>query len=187
MLELAAIEIGDGCKSDVRVWPHINALTGDELGRSSLIEEDERADHLALGCRQRSAHLEVAEVTRARYDQCLDRIDTDGVGTARLQGRIPAHVNLAIFLRSARDHACTQNAASLARLLVIRVRISHRQPFSDYSLTSLGWTPSKIHPSGHASARSAGYRLFISKPIICQWAAGGVHRRSALALRGAWA
>ena len=48
MMEVAAIEISDGAETDMRVRPHVNALSGQELGRPGLVEEDEGAHHLPL-------------------------------------------------------------------------------------------------------------------------------------------
>ena len=53
---------------------HIDALADQELGRPHLVEEDEGPDHLLLRRRQRAAHLEAAEITRARYDDMLDGV-----------------------------------------------------------------------------------------------------------------
>ena len=91
VLEFATVEIGDRGEADVGMRAHVNALAGHELGRARLVEEDEGADHLPLGCRQCAAHFEAAEVTCTRDDQRLNGIDTDGVRAARLEGWIPAH------------------------------------------------------------------------------------------------
>ena len=92
MLELAAIEIGDGGEADVRMRPHVDALAGEKLGRSHLIEEDEGPDHLPARRRQRAAHREAAEVAGARDDEGLDRIGGDRVG----RNGIEAHSRLLI-------------------------------------------------------------------------------------------
>ena len=69
MHDAAVEQIGDGGKPDMRMRPHVHALPGDELHRAHLVEEDERADHLALAVRQGAAHLEAAEVAGARHDR----------------------------------------------------------------------------------------------------------------------
>ena len=51
MLELAAIEIGDGGEADMGMRAHVDALSGEELGRPHLVEEDERPDHLPAAAR----------------------------------------------------------------------------------------------------------------------------------------
>ena len=89
----AAVEqIGDGGEPDMRMRPHVHALAGDELHRSEMIEEDERADHLPLAVRQGAAHREsVAEVAGARHDDKLERIAGFGIAENGIVGGKPAH------------------------------------------------------------------------------------------------
>ncbi len=91
VMEVAAIEIGDGAKTDMRMRPNINALAGQELGRAGLIEEDERSDHLPLRRRQGAPNLKAAQVSGARNDEGFDRVDADLIGTARFDCRVPTH------------------------------------------------------------------------------------------------
>ena len=91
MLELAAIEIGHGREADVGMRAHIDPLAGDHFGRPGLVEQDERPDHLALRRRQRPAHLEIAEIARARHDQRRDRVGGDRVGKAGFEQGVPTH------------------------------------------------------------------------------------------------
>src|SRR5262249_5133263 len=62
----AVEKVRDGGQSDMRVPTNVESLSGDELNRSHLIEEDEGPHHLALALRQRGAHREaVTEVAHA--------------------------------------------------------------------------------------------------------------------------
>ncbi len=61
-------QVSDRGESDMRVRPHVHALSGNELHRAEVVEEDERADHLALAVGQRAAHLEAAKVAGTRHD-----------------------------------------------------------------------------------------------------------------------
>jgi hypothetical protein len=56
-----------------------------------MIKEYERADHLTLRRRQSAAHLEAAEIDRARHDQRFDGVDGDSVGVTGLERWVPAH------------------------------------------------------------------------------------------------
>jgi hypothetical protein len=71
----AAVEqVGDRCEADMQVRAHVHALAGDELHRSHLVEEDERANHLPLELRQRATHREAAQVAHPRHNdkfQCI--------------------------------------------------------------------------------------------------------------------
>jgi hypothetical protein len=51
---------------------HIQAATGQELPGTHLIEEDERADHLAFSGGQGASHLEPADVVRTGHDYLSD-------------------------------------------------------------------------------------------------------------------
>ena len=59
----------------MRMRAHVHALPAHELHRPHLVEEDEWADHLALGMGQRAAHGKaVAKVAHARDDDQFERI-----------------------------------------------------------------------------------------------------------------
>ena len=68
MHDRAVEQVSDGGESDVGVRPHVQALPGQELAWSHLIEEDERPDHLLFLRRQGAMHLEAADVVGARDD-----------------------------------------------------------------------------------------------------------------------
>ena len=72
----AAVEqVGDGGEPDVRMRAHVHAAAGHELHRAHLVEEDERADHLALGVRQGAADGKaVAEVAHPRHHDQFERV-----------------------------------------------------------------------------------------------------------------
>src|SRR5262245_20163177 len=60
-------QIGNRGKPDVRVRPHIKTMSRKKLRWPHLIEEDERANHLALVTRQGATDLEaVAQIAHAR-------------------------------------------------------------------------------------------------------------------------
>ena len=75
MRDGAVEEIGDGGKPDMGMGPHIHALSGEELYRAEMVEEDERPDHLPLAMGQGAAHRERTDVTCPRHDHKLDLID----------------------------------------------------------------------------------------------------------------
>jgi hypothetical protein len=60
MHDTAIEQIGHGCKPNMRMRPHVHALSGDELNRSHLVKKDERTNHLSFSVRQRTAHLKSA-------------------------------------------------------------------------------------------------------------------------------
>ena len=91
VMEVAAIEVGDGAETDMRVRPNVDALSGQELGRPGLIEEDERSDHLPLRRRQGAPNLEAAEIASAWNNEGFDRVDANLIGTARFDCRVPTH------------------------------------------------------------------------------------------------
>ncbi len=70
----SAEEIGDGSETDMRMRPDIDALARGEAGRSHLVQEDERADHLSFGDRQDAGDFEAAEIASPRRDDGLDRL-----------------------------------------------------------------------------------------------------------------
>src|SRR5271165_1163638 len=96
MLELAAKEIADRRKPDVRMRAQVDALAADELGRPHLIEENERADQPPVRRGKRAAHLEAADVARTRNDQRFDRVDADRVRESGLERRVPTHEGLLV-------------------------------------------------------------------------------------------
>ena len=82
-------EVRDGGEADVGVRSHRNAPAGREDGRPHVVEEDERADALALCGRQDAPYLEVAEILGPRAD---DQLDRSLVALApRLAARLNAH------------------------------------------------------------------------------------------------
>ena len=72
--DLAVEQVGHRREPDMGVRAHVHAVSGDELHRAHLVEEDERPHHLALAVRQRAAHLEAAEIAHPRHDRELQRI-----------------------------------------------------------------------------------------------------------------
>ena len=94
MLELAAKQVSDSRESDVRMRAHVDALTGDELGWTRLIEEYEWADHLPFGRGKRAPHLEIADVAGSGHDQRFDRIDAHSIGATGLERGVPTHRGL---------------------------------------------------------------------------------------------
>src|SRR5690606_29536849 len=71
VMEVALEKVGDRAEADMRMRPHVHALTGQKLRRPGLIEEDERTDHLAFRCRQGAADLKTAKVAGAWDYKCL--------------------------------------------------------------------------------------------------------------------
>jgi hypothetical protein len=61
-------EVGDGREADVRVRTHIDAGAGGKLGRTDVIEKDERPDEVATRSRQHPSHFETAQVPRSWLD-----------------------------------------------------------------------------------------------------------------------
>ena len=70
---------------------HVDALPRLHQHRAELVEEDEGADHLPARRGQRAAHLEAAEVTRARHDDHLDGIRRGGIAGHRIGDMGQAH------------------------------------------------------------------------------------------------
>jgi hypothetical protein len=97
VMEVALKEVRDGAETDMRVRPNVDALSGQELGRPSLIEEDERPDHLPLWRRQGTTDLKAAEIARAWNNECFDRVEANLIGTARVHCRIPTHAPLPLL------------------------------------------------------------------------------------------
>ena len=76
MPDLTLEQISHGCQADMRMRAHIDAGAKNEFGRAHLVEEYEWANHLRLCRRQRTPHLEAAEIARTRHDDVLDRVAT---------------------------------------------------------------------------------------------------------------
>jgi hypothetical protein len=91
VVEVAAKKVRNGSETDMRVWSDIDALPGQQLGRPSLIEEDERPDHLPLRRRQGAPDFKTAEIARAWNNERFDRAQANLIGTARFDGRVPTH------------------------------------------------------------------------------------------------
>ena len=91
VVDLPLEQVGQRGKVDMRVRTHVNALIGQELGRAHLVEEDEGADHLALGGGQRTAHRHLAQIDRARDDQGLNGIDARGIAGHGVGAGGPGH------------------------------------------------------------------------------------------------
>ena len=72
VLDRAVEQIRDRREADMRMRAHVEPVSGEELARAHLVEEDERSDHLPLARGQRTAHLEAADVVRARHDHLAD-------------------------------------------------------------------------------------------------------------------
>ena len=60
--DLAFEQVGDGGETDVRMRADVDALTGGEIGRAHVVEEDERPDHSPHRRRQDPPHDEAAEI-----------------------------------------------------------------------------------------------------------------------------
>ena len=94
VMDAAAQQIGHRRKADMRMRPHIDALAGQKLGRPHLVKEYERPDHLSLGRGQRPAHLEAAQIPRARHDDRRNRVNFIAHRDRRVQCGIPTHRSL---------------------------------------------------------------------------------------------
>src|SRR5690349_7586279 len=69
-VEHAALEqVGDGGKADVRMRPHIDALSRCKIHRAHVVEEDEGSNLASARVGQYAAYRETAEVMRPRLDQ----------------------------------------------------------------------------------------------------------------------
>ena len=93
MPHFALEQIGDRGEPDMRVRPHVDAVTDQEFGRPHLVEENERADHLFLCRRQRAAHFEAAEIAGARHDHVLDGIAGKAIAGNGVLAGLPAHAS----------------------------------------------------------------------------------------------
>ena len=60
VLELALEHVGDGLETAVRMIGRADRLTGRDVGRSHLVEEQERIEHVEPGGRERPVHEEAA-------------------------------------------------------------------------------------------------------------------------------
>jgi len=74
MHDLAGEQIGDGRQADMRMRPHVETKAGAELGRTHVIEKNERPDHAPLRRGQGTSHGKAADVVRSRYDHLFDRV-----------------------------------------------------------------------------------------------------------------
>ena len=77
-------QVGDGGEADMRVRPHVEAVSRLEFHRPHLIEEDEGPDHVALRERQHAAHFEPSPRSRARGTMAIST--GSGVGSAVATG-----------------------------------------------------------------------------------------------------
>ena len=84
MHDLAVEQEGDGGEPDMRMRPHVDALAALELGRTEVVEEDERADHAPPAVGQRAAHREAAEIDAAWNNHQLDGVAGRGVAGFRV-------------------------------------------------------------------------------------------------------
>lgn len=82
VMEVAAKEVTNGTETSMPVRSDIDALPGQQFGRTGLIEEDEWPDHLPLRRRQ-----------GARDDERFDRVKANLAGTARFDCRVPTHAS----------------------------------------------------------------------------------------------
>src|SRR6478736_763633 len=72
--DLAIEEIRDGREPDMGMRSDIHPGPEQELGWPHLVEEDERANHLALSRRERAADLEAAKIAGARHNHGFDGV-----------------------------------------------------------------------------------------------------------------
>jgi seryl-tRNA synthetase len=95
MHHLAVEQVGHGRKPDMGMRAHVHPLPGNELHRAEMVEKDERPDHLALGMRQGTAHLEAAaKVAGARHNYEFERIARRLVAAHGVLLRHPTHGHL---------------------------------------------------------------------------------------------
>src|SRR3546814_19856290 len=72
--ERAFIHVGDGGEIDVRMGPHVHALSRPDLRRACLIEEDEWADPGALLRGKGAVDAEIAPIMAGRRDRLDDEV-----------------------------------------------------------------------------------------------------------------
>ena len=94
MQDLALEQVGHGGEPDMRMRTDVQASSQDELRRTHLVEEDERADHLLARRRQGAAYLEPAQIAGARHDHRFDQVGRDLTVAQGVGGRLPAHSTL---------------------------------------------------------------------------------------------
>src|SRR3954468_918181 len=70
--DFAVEQIGDGCKSDMGMRPHIDAAAGAEYHGTEVVKKNERTDHAASRMRYGATNLEIAEIDAARHDHVRD-------------------------------------------------------------------------------------------------------------------
>ncbi len=99
MQDLAVEQVGDGGQADVRMGPHVDALAGPEVGRTHVIQEDERPHHPPRRVGQHALHLEPsAEVPAAALDDSFEHV------RAFLDARTPSkHISPVLALGVAPD------------------------------------------------------------------------------------
>ena len=71
--------------------PYVEILGEQDVGGSRLVEENERADHLAMGGREDAPDGEAADVTRPRDDDGLDQVGGAPVAEGRIGNGQCAH------------------------------------------------------------------------------------------------
>src|SRR5206468_7150769 len=102
MQDRAIEKIGDGREPDMGMRPHIHPLPGNELHWAEMIEEDERANHLAPTMRQCPAHVEAAtQIAHARHDDEFERVAGFYIAEYGIACRKPTHDTLQSTNRSA--------------------------------------------------------------------------------------
>jgi hypothetical protein len=80
------------CKPDIGMGPNVDALTGDELHRPHLIEEDKGTDHLAPGVGSaRCTEKPAAQIPHARGDDQVEHIARPVITKYRVLRGHPAH------------------------------------------------------------------------------------------------
>ncbi len=111
MDDLALIEEGHGGEPDVRVRAHVDPVTGAELGRPEMVEEDERTDHPPVDVRQRATNREMPKIDAARHDDEVDGVGGGRVARHRVLVGREAHL---LLLDGVLHHAAALGAARQA-------------------------------------------------------------------------
>jgi hypothetical protein len=91
MMEVAAVKVSDRAKADMRMRPNIDAVAGQQLGRPSLVEEDERANHLPLRRWQSTPNLKAAKVAGPGNDEGVNRVKANIIGASWFDCWVPTH------------------------------------------------------------------------------------------------
>jgi hypothetical protein len=71
-IHLTLDQIGERGEADMRMRSRVDAFASAEDGGTESVEEDEGADHPALGRRQSAADFEATEVANCRQEHLLD-------------------------------------------------------------------------------------------------------------------